>query len=182
MKTKSVITVLLLLFVVGSVAYMAVKESKGGDADKTGAVPTNDVPPPGNVAPPEPAEAAADPERTVVAEPERTVVAYYFHGDKRCPTCRNLEAYAQEALKAGFAEDLESGRLEWRVVNRDQARNAHFIQDYQLVTNSVVLVELADGEQVRWKNLEQIWDLVGDRPTYLQYIRDNTEAFLGAAT
>ena len=33
-------------------------------------------------------------------------VAYYFHGNMRCATCRKLEAYSEEAITKGFAEDL----------------------------------------------------------------------------
>ena len=110
--------------------------------------------------------------------PEDGVVAYYFHGNKRCSTCRKLEAYSAEAITGGFASELESGELEWRVVNTDEAANAHFMTDFELVTKSVVLVEYRDGEVVRFKNLKLVWQLVGDEDGFVTYVRDQTRDFL----
>ena len=105
-------------------------------------------------------------------------MAYYFHGNKRCSTCRKLEAYSEEAITGGFAPELESGELEWRVVNTDDKANAHFVTDFELVTKSVVLVEYRDGEVVRWKNLKLVWQLVGDEDGFVRYVRDETRDFL----
>jgi len=106
------------------------------------------------------------------------VVAFYFHGNKRCSTCRKLEAYSDEAITGGFASELDSGELEWRVVNTDEEANAHFVTDFELVTKSVVLVEYRDGEVVRFKNLKLVWQLVGDQDGFLRYVRDETRDFL----
>lgn len=126
------------------------------------------------VAPP----AVAGEAETVAVNPDDAVVAYYFHGHKRCSTCRKLEAYSQEAIVGGFAAELSSGELEWRVVNVDEKANSHFTTDFELVTKSVVLVEYRDGEVVRWKNLKLVWQLVGDEDGFVRYVRDETRDFL----
>ena len=54
---------------------------------------------------------------------------YYHHGNVRCPTCRTIEGYAQEAVQTGFAAELESGKIEWQVVNCEQSGNEHFPTD-----------------------------------------------------
>ncbi len=105
-------------------------------------------------------------------------VAYYFHGNMRCATCRKLEAYSEEAITKGFAAELASERLQWRVVNTDEAENKHFVEDFKLVTKSLVLVEYSDGEVVRFENLKLVWKLVGDRDGFLKYVRDATRAFV----
>jgi len=179
MKTKSVVTVLMLVFVGGSVAYMGFKEMHSS-ASPTGQVASAE-------SRSEPAEPNADhsvgdgqPAQETSAGP--TVIAYYFHGDKRCQTCLKLEAYAKEALETSFGDDFDSGRLEWRVVNVDQPGNAHFVEDFQLVTKSVVLVAMKDGDQSQWRNLERIWELVQDKSAYTEYVRDNAQEFLGTAS
>jgi len=121
------------------------------------------------------AEASA---KTAAAAPGNGIVAYYFHGNKRCSTCRKLEAYSEEAITGGFASELEAGELEWRVVNTDEKANAHFVTDFELVTKSVVLVEYRDGGVVRFKNLKLVWQLVGDQDGFLRYVRDETRDFL----
>ena len=125
-----------------------------------------------------PPAAAAGETQTTATDADNAIVAYYFHGNKRCSTCRKLEAYSEEAITGGFTSELESGELEWRVVNTDEDGNAHFVTDFELVTKSVVLVEYRDGEVVRWKNLKLVWQLVGDQDGFLRYVRDETRDFL----
>jgi hypothetical protein len=106
-------------------------------------------------------------------------VAYYFHGNVRCATCRKLEAYSGEAIAGGFPAELASGRLAWRVVNTDEPENAHFVNDFELVSKSLVLVEYHDGEVTRFQNLTLIWQLVRDKDGFIKYVRDATREFLG---
>lgn len=106
-------------------------------------------------------------------------VAYYFHGNVRCATCRKLEALSEESIRGGFPEAIASGRLEWRLVNTDESENKHFVQDFQLVTKSLVLVEERDGKVVRSENLRLVWQLVNDHDGFVKYVRDATRAFLG---
>lgn len=105
-------------------------------------------------------------------------VAYYFHGNVRCATCRKLEAYSEEAITEGFAPQLAAGTLAWRVVNVDEPANKHFVQDFELVTRSLVLVEYRDDEVARFENLRLVWQLVGDKAGFLKYVRDSTGRFL----
>ncbi len=109
---------------------------------------------------------------------ESEVIAYYFHGNRRCRTCRTIEAYAEEAIQSGFAEEIKDGRLQWEVVNTDKPANEHFVQDFQLVTRSLVLEERAKGTQERWKNLPRIWELARNKGAFLEYVQEETRAFL----
>ena len=123
----------------------------------------------------EPTAAAVSPEGV----PNDGVVAFYFHGNVRCATCRKIEAYADEAIAQGFAAELASGRLTWRVVNIDDAGNKHFIQDFQLVTRSVVLAEYRSGKAVRWQNLDKVWQLVRSKDSFVEYVQGEATEFLG---
>lgn len=109
---------------------------------------------------------------------DRRVVAYYFHGNFRCATCRTIEAYSEEAVTEGFVGEIGSGRLAWRVVNIDEPENKHFVQDFQLVSKSLVLVEYRDGKVGRFENLKLVWQLVGDKEAFLDYVRASTREFL----
>ena len=109
------------------------------------------------------------------------VIAYYFHGTFRCATCKKLEALSDEAIKTGFPNELKNGILEWRVVNVEGKGNEHFIQDYKLYSKALVLVEMSGDKQVKWKNLEKIWDLVNDRDAFIKYVQDETKTYLSEA-
>lgn len=166
-KTKNVLTVVLLLFVAASVITL-IASGLRARADNTGAssdAVSAEAPP--NLGPGGDAE-----------QPERRVIAYYFHNTYRCTTCLTIEQYANEALTTGFAEELQSGVLEWRVINVEEPANQHFIEDYQLTTQSLVLVEMEGENQVRWQNLGRVWDFVHDRAAFFSYVQDETRAYL----
>lgn len=109
---------------------------------------------------------------------DRKLVVYYFHGNKRCNTCRTIEAFTEEAITTGFPDDLESGRIEWKAVNVDEPENTHFVGDFELTTRSVVLVDVSGGKQTRWTNLERVWDLVQNKDAFIDYITENTNTYL----
>jgi hypothetical protein len=166
MKPKTIVTAVLLAFVAVSVAFLVVKERRGA-APETAA--------PAEGAPAVSGENAGD-AATARAVTTGTVV-YYFHGTRRCPTCRKLEEYTREAIMAAFAGDIEAGTLGWRPVDTDVPGNEHFVKDYVLSTKSVVLSAVTDGEETRWRNLPRIWELVGDKNAYIAYIQSEVRTF-----
>jgi len=115
---------------------------------------------------------------TEVKSQNSKVIAYYFHGTFRCPTCRTIEQYSLEAIQTYFAKELGSGKLEFRPVNIEEPENKHFIQDYQLVTRSLVLSLMSDGKETKWNNLADVWKLVRDKDKFFQYVKDEVEKFL----
>jgi hypothetical protein len=121
----------------------------------------------------------ASPEATQSETADKDVFfAYYFHGTKRCATCIKLESYSHEALQSGFEKELSDSLLVWRTVNWDDEANAHFVDDYQLFTKAVILSRVRRGEEVAWKNLDSIWQLVGDKDRLVGYIQRETRSFL----
>ncbi len=166
MKVKPILTVVLVLFVCASLAYLAVNSLLQKPIS-----PEQDEPIVSQVTATPPLE--EDPE-----EAEHTVVAYYFHGASRCQTCLRIEQYSREALEAGFREEIQSGALEWYAVNVEEPPNEHFIADYELTTRSLVLVDMEGGAETRWKNLSRVWELVGDREAFVGYVLQETQAYL----
>lgn len=160
MSARKILTLLLLLLVAASAAYIVVGGARGRAASNPGG-------------------AGAALEGASVM-PDDRVVAYYFHGSQRCRTCMTIEAYTAEAIQAGFADALSRGTLEWKVINIEEPANEHFVEDYQITTRTVVLVEVQDGKQVRWSTLDRVWELVGDKPAFMTYIQEETKGYLGS--
>ncbi len=106
------------------------------------------------------------------------VVAYYFHTNTRCSTCRKIEAYSREAIENGFPDELRDGRLEWRVINYELPDNRHFLQEYKLVTKSLILANVVNGKQTRWTNLKLVWQLTGKKEAFLNYVRGEVQSYL----
>ncbi len=100
---------------------------------------------------------------------------YYFHATTRCATCRAIEAYVHEAVAGRFAAEIEARRLEWLAVNVDEPANRHFIRDFQLYTRSVVVVDARNPK--RFKVLDRVWQLVGDKVAFQRYVEQEIRAF-----
>jgi hypothetical protein len=109
---------------------------------------------------------------------DKHIKAYYFHGNLRCYSCKKIEQYSREAIETYFAEQLKNGLLTFQAINIDQPENRHFIQDYQLVTKSLVLIEYQDGKQVKWKNLEKVWQFLNNEEAFLNYVKAETDKYL----
>ncbi len=165
MKAKTIINTALLLFIFASVAYLVVEEVRSRSRST-------------------PAEAdlpvVAEPNQRLLEPAASKVVVYYFYGTARCPTCRKFESFSNEALREAFAEALNAGHLEWRMVNIEESGNEHFVSDYQLYSKSIVIVKKQDGKQTEWKNLKRIWELVRDKEAFVKYVQDEVKTYLGA--
>ena len=112
-------------------------------------------------------------------DPEFAV--YFFYNDVYCETCDKLEGYALEAVRSDFADELESGKIQWRSLDMTTPENSHYPEDFKLYSKSVVLVEFDGTEEVHWENLEEIWDLVHDEEAYKAYISESLRAFMDPA-
>ena len=108
------------------------------------------------------------------------VIAYYFHTNTRCSTCIKIEQYSHEAIEQGFPNELKNGALEMRIVNYEQPENRHFIQDYKLVSKSLVLVNMVNGKQTKWTNLKMVWQLTGRKDAFLNYVRKEVRGYLSS--
>ena len=112
------------------------------------------------------------------AQSKSFIAAYYFHGNFRCQTCKKMEQYSHEALEKYFGEQLKNGAVVFQPINIDEPENQHFVEDYQLVTRSLVLVKYDKGKQTAWKNLPAIWQNVGDQTAFFNYVKKEVEAYL----
>jgi hypothetical protein len=171
MKARKFITFTLLAFVAVSIGYLVLSNRQPPDSSSPSAgitLPLNAL---------SDAE-AAELESAVVPVSEEKVIALYFHGTTRCDTCRAIEALTRKALETGFSKELKTGKLELRSINVDEPANGHFVEDYQLSTRTVVIARFKDGEQAAWKRLDQVWQLVKDKETFIDYVQAETRTLL----
>jgi len=122
----------------------------------------------------------AGPQTTAPQAAQHKVIAYYFHTNTRCSTCIKIEQYSHEAIEQGFPNELKNGALEMRVVNYEQPENRHYIQDYKLVSKSLVLVNMVNGKQTKWTNLKMVWQLTGHKDAFLNYVRKEVRGYLSS--
>jgi len=164
MNAKKIVSAVLLAFVVISLGWLFYPQGQ------------NETTPAETSAP---GEGAADsaPATNPPASTDRVIV-YYFHTTYRCPACTKIENYTKEAVETGFAEALREGRLEFHSIDVTEPSHSHFIQDYQLSAKSVIVVEIKDGREARWKNLARVWRLTRNKDDFMSYIRDEVNLYL----
>jgi hypothetical protein len=106
------------------------------------------------------------------------VIAYYFHGSFRCPTCTNMEKFSREAVETKFKDALASGKLEFKAVNVEDKGNEHFMDEYKLYTKSLIISLAKDGKEVRYKNLDKIWELAQNKHKFIDYVKIEVAEFM----
>jgi hypothetical protein len=162
MKIKRIITSILIAFVIISIAFVIIKESRPKQQKDTADVIS---------------KAAASENKILKNQKEEScLIVYYFHGNMRCRNCMAFEQYTRDAMDEFFAEKMREGKLIYKVMNVDDNENEHFISDYSLTTKSVVLVKFTDGKEVKWKNLDEIWKLVANKKQFINYIKSEVNS------
>jgi hypothetical protein len=123
------------------------------------------------------ATTAAD---TTAKAASHQLIVYYFRTTYRCPSCYFIEQTTQKALNETFADSLKNGRVVFRMINVQEPGNEHYTNDYQIFTKSVVLSDVKAGKQMKWKNLDQVWNMINREDEFKAYIVKEVKAFLGA--
>jgi hypothetical protein len=168
MKPKTLVTIILSLFVMISVVYLIV--------DEMGKKPPEDAYEGENAVHGDSSEGEIIQPPEAIAE--NVVVVYYFHGNFRCHSCLTIEELTRDAVLGGFEEELRDGRLELRVINMQDPLNREYVEKFQLKYYIVVLERIENGQQQDWKNLEDVWDLYTDRDRFIEYVQTETRSFM----
>jgi len=177
---------ILMAFVavsIGAAVYKALPCCSGDGAPEAAAVEAA-VPAPAaqDAAAARPAAAAKRQKPVAVkAAPAKTAVVYYFYTSARCYSCNLIEAYTREAVASHFAQPYNGWRVEFRGVNIDEKANEHFARDYWLNSKSVVVQKFEGDKPLNWGMLKSVWQLLGDKAKFMDYIAVETRKVLDGA-
>ncbi len=106
------------------------------------------------------------------------LVVYYFHGNTRCPTCQSIESQANDTVHNDFASQLSGGEIVWKVLNYEQSANEQLVKKFAILMPVVVLAKIKAGQVEDWKRLDKVWAVVGDKPAFAKYVRDEITRML----
>tara|TARA_R110002049_G_scaffold234002_1_gene407303 strand:+ start:4651 stop:5145 length:495 start_codon:yes stop_codon:yes gene_type:complete len=154
MKTKTLFSMLLLTFVAVSIVFAFRKVAPETTADQepiTNSIET---------------ATATTPVGLNAKLAGSQFSAVYFHAPHRCPTCRKIEGFSYKAL----TPEIEAGKLAWQIADYTSGDNASIVDQFEVFTSTVVLVEVQDGKVVRWKNLEEVWNHTSDQEEFTAFI------------
>jgi hypothetical protein len=106
------------------------------------------------------------------------IIAYYFHGTYRCPSCKTIEEWSHDAIKNSFQEELKNGRLVWKALNIEDVQYRHFVKNYSLYTKSLIISEMNGEKEIRWKNLDKVWQLLRNQEKFFSYVKGEIKKYL----
>ena len=106
----------------------------------------------------------------------------YFSSDVRCATCVRIERLTRETVEKNFAAEIASGRIVLNTINLDGPGNAHFVQDYQLISKTVIVSDRAKGQEVKWENLQDVWSKQKDEKAFEAYVVDAVRRHLSGVS
>ena len=108
---------------------------------------------------------------------DKKLTVYYFHRTLRCPSCILLENITHDAVLFGFKQKVDQGKIELKIINIDDPLHAHFIKDYDLSFQSVVLVKDEDSDHKTFKRLDNAWDYISEADRFAHYIQAEIQKF-----
>jgi len=127
------------------------------------------APPP--VPPPAPAPADSIVTDSLrIPEPTDGLVVTYFHARVRCPDCVVIETIARDVVETDFARELKTGQLHWRSIDYEDPKNKKLATHYDVEETGLVIAWRAQGKEIEWRVLPDVWDLVEDSPALADYI------------
>ena len=109
------------------------------------------------------------------------LMVYYCHSSIRCPTCEAIEAQSEAVVQSDFASQLASGEMQWKVLNYEKPAAAKLAKKFEIQMPVVVVARMKDGEISDWRRLDRVWALVGDKPAFASFLRDEISQMLASA-
>lgn len=79
--------------------------------------------------------------------PDDGVEVLYFHGKQRCATCQAIEKETKALIDSEFADEVESGKVRFRIVDITKPENEALADKYEISWSSLVLVKYYNGEE-----------------------------------
>jgi hypothetical protein len=79
----------------------------------------------------------------------------YSHMNQRCPTCLCFEERINTVIETYFSEQLNSGKLTYKVLNAQEAQNAAFAKKWGAVGSQLFINTVING----FDNIEDIQDI-----------------------
>lgn len=109
--------------------------------------------------------------------PDKVIVSY-FGGAEVCEACRQVEQMVRQAVDAGFHEELQQGRVEFRTINAEAPENRQLVETYQLIARAVIVSDVVQGQETRWKKLDNVWALLGKDQALADYVQAEITSYL----
>lgn len=101
----------------------------------------------------------------------------FFHGKYRCSIEQTIEKLTKSTVESNFANDIKNGKIKLSIIDYDKKGNNHYIEDFKLINQAVILVKHSRGKIAQWKNCEKIWDYADNEAKFDTYLTNEIKKF-----
>lgn len=77
----------------------------------------------------------------------------YFHITNRCNTCRGIEAKVRKTLDEQFKNELETGVIDFYVMNCELPENQDLVKKYDAYGATLALTSVQNGKEQKTEDL-----------------------------
>ncbi len=106
------------------------------------------------------------------------VLILQFHRAARCKFCNDMESLARETINLHFADELREKNIAFRTVNMELPKYDLMRTKFNLFTSTMVLIQLTEGNESRWKIISDAWNFTEKKEEFIQMFRAELKEFL----
>lgn len=92
--------------------------------------------------------------------------------------CLNMERNINTLIERNYAEYLDKGRIQFKLVNMNSEENQPFVKQFDLYTASVVLLRFEDGKEKEVIVMRDIWEFHADQDRFMQEVNRELKKLL----
>ncbi len=103
-------------------------------------------------------------------EKSENIKIMYFHATERCQGCLALEGNVVKSVNELYETELKAEMYNYDSIDFLAEENEKFVELYKIETQTLIISKVVEGKEVKWINLDKIWDYAGSYPKMKKYI------------
>ncbi len=102
----------------------------------------------------------------------------YFHTTVRCESCLKIEEHTFNTINDIFEKELKDSTITVASIDFWEEGNEQYEKDYKFDTQTLILSKKVNGKEVKWKNLDKIFEYAGNYLHFQKYLKEEIDTFL----
>ena len=98
----------------------------------------------------------------------------YFHRPQRCSGCVYAETATRYTLENYFAEELENGKIVFKMINLGDRANTAIIERYNAYTSSLFINSMGGGTD-HIEEVKEIWFILGKDSEFIALVKSKID-------
>lgn len=103
------------------------------------------------------------------------IEVFHFHGNRQCPSCKTVGAYAEETVKTYFSDELESGKIVFGHINAELPENRETALKYGATGSSLWIGVYEENGNFSKEENVNVWYKINDKQDYMDYLKQVLE-------